>query len=104
MTAKTVHHCNDCGAELTPAQAGLYFGNHLGAAYVASGGSFDWHSCDAACAAKHLRDLADKIEAHDAKHRAAQAEVDANRAAFAAATAPGAPPYRAESPKPPAKG
>ena len=92
MSARTTHHCNECGAALTPEQASLYAGIHIGAAHQASEGTHDWHSCSAACAAKHLRDLADKIEAHAEKHAAAKAAVEENRRRFAAATAPGAPP------------
>lgn len=97
MTIKTRYHCNECASEISEAQAGLYSGVHTGATAQIAGEAF-WHSCGAACAAAHLRDLADKVEAHAAEWRAQQAALDANRAAFAAATAPGAPPVRGESP------
>lgn len=100
MTAKTTHHCNECGAELTAAQVALYSGMHLGATFVASGEpSMEWQSCGAKCAAAHLRRLADKVEAHEARWASKQAEVDANRKAFAVATAPGAPPFPAQGPE-----
>ena len=97
MTTKTTYRCNDCGSEISEAQAGLYSGVHTGATAQVAGEAF-WHSCGDACAARHLRDLADKVEAHGAEWRAKQAALEANRAAFAKATAPGAPPVRGEVP------
>jgi hypothetical protein len=85
MTAKVTHHCNACGAVLSAEQAALYAGLHAGATGVAAGG-IDWHSCGAACAARHLRDVADKVEAFDAALEARKKEASDNRAAFAKAT------------------
>ena len=98
MTARTTHHCNECGKPITTAQAALYAGLHMGATAVAHGGEIDWHSCGAACAAAYLRAVAMSIEAHAAMHAAEQKKVDDNRAAFAKATQPGASPVRGEVP------
>ena len=86
MTTHTRHHCNACGAEIPAGVAAVYSGIHLNNAATANDGTHEWHSCNATCAAAHLRAMASRIEAHGARIDAMQAEVDENRAAFAAAT------------------
>lgn len=100
MSAKTTYTCDCCGEEISQEQASLYTGFHVGGTAAASGVSGVWHACDAECASAHLRDVAEKVVAHEAKMKADAAAVAENRRAFAAATAPGAPPYKGEPPKP----
>ncbi len=83
MSAKTGYECDGCGKTVDAATASQFAGIHSGQTTVASGGVHAWHSCSAACAAKHLRSLADAVEARGEvlrKEEAAHAKDQATRA------------------------
>lgn len=63
MSTRLSYRCDGCGEPVDEATAIQFAGIHAGQTTVASGGVHAWHSCGAKCAAQHLRDLADKVEA-----------------------------------------
>jgi hypothetical protein len=96
LMSATVHFkCNSCGAEISQAQAAEFCGIWQGQTTVASGGEHAWHACSFDCAAKHLRQVANGVEARGrelaekrAKHaadQARQASVQADALTHAAA-------------------
>lgn len=75
MSTRHHYHCDGCGDPVDEATAVQFMGVHAGQTTVASGGVHAWHSCSWKCAAKHLRDLADAVEARGA-------QLDAEREAY----------------------
>lgn len=63
MSSTTTYECDGCGVPVPHAgQAHEFSGILQNQASVADGGTQTWHTCSAKCAARYLRDLADKIE------------------------------------------
>lgn len=62
MSTRLSYRCDGCGEPVDEASAIQFAGIHAGQTTVASGGVHAWHSCSAKCAARHLRELADKVE------------------------------------------
>lgn len=95
MSTKIAYTCDGCGAAITDAQAAQFAGMHFGQTGVAASSVTAWHSCGWQCATRHLRDVAEKVEARgkalDAQRAAYEADQKARAAEQAAlqATGPG---------------
>jgi hypothetical protein len=83
MSTSISYTCDGCGEKL--ATAPEFFGLHQGQTFVAAGQIVaDWHACSAACAAKHLRAVADGVERRGAQLEAERKRSADHRARFAA--------------------
>jgi len=61
------YKCDACGKDVPNVGRAIEFSGSWHAQAAVAMGSHVWHSCGAACAAKLLRDAADKIVGHDTK-------------------------------------